>query len=43
MHHNRVSKSMNSVILSSNMIKKRLGLPLSKEELNIEMKFSKEL
>ena len=43
MHHNRVSKSMNSVILSSNMIKKQLGLPLSKEELNIEMKFSKEL
>ena len=43
MHHNRVSKSMKSVILSSNIIKKQLGIPLSNEELNIELKFSKEL
>ena len=43
MHHNRVSKSMKSVILSSNVIKKQLGISLSNDELNIELNFSKEL
>ena len=42
MHHNRVSKSMNSVILASNIIKKQLNIPLTDEEVKIESIFSKE-
>ena len=43
MHHNRVSKSMNSVILASNVIKKQLDIPLTSEEQKVELNFLEEL
>lgn len=43
MHNGRISNSHNSIILTSNLVKQRIGLQLTSEELSIEKKYLSEL